>query len=102
MNNSDEAPHRYAKRGPYDCVVTDIVHPGLNGLALSKAIRRKNPKQPIVIFTGGMSDAQARSFQRLNNIPVLRRPLGDWREFPRLLKGALGGQIKKEKEDRQE
>jgi DNA-binding NtrC family response regulator len=67
--NGDEALRCYAKHGPYDVVLTDIVHPGLNGLALSKAIRRKNPKQAIAVFTAGMSDAMTHSFQRLN-IPV--------------------------------
>jgi len=92
--NGDEALRCYAKRGPYDVVLTDIVHPGLDGLALSKAIRRKNPRQPIAIFTGGMSDSAVRSFQRLN-IPVLLKPHADWQELSRLLKAAMT--IKKKK-----
>jgi len=42
------------------------------------------------------SDSAVRSFQRLNIMPVLLKPLVDWQELPRLLEAAMA--IKKKRE----
>jgi DNA-binding NtrC family response regulator len=71
--NGDEALEQYERNEPYDVVLTDFVHPGLNGLELAKAMRRKNPKQGVAMFTAGMSASAVRSCRRLK-IPVLWKP----------------------------
>jgi CheY-like chemotaxis protein len=68
--DGDEAFKRYCDHGPYDLVITDYVHPGLDGFKLAKAIRRKNPNQVVAMVTVGMPDSAANSLHRLN-IPVL-------------------------------
>src|SRR6267378_5139548 len=50
--DGDEALLRYRECGPYDIVVTDYDHPGLNGYLLAEAIRKQNPSQPIACLTG--------------------------------------------------
>jgi DNA-binding response OmpR family regulator len=45
--DGDEALRLYKKRGPYDAVLTNIGHPGLDGIELAKSIRNQNPKQRI-------------------------------------------------------
>ena len=49
--DGDEALARYRQSRPYDLVLTDLYHPGLNGIELARAIRRENPSQAIAIFT---------------------------------------------------
>jgi len=49
--DGDKAFKIYCKRGPYDLVLTDIAHPGLDGLDLAKAILKKNPAQPLAYAT---------------------------------------------------
>jgi len=53
--DGDEAFARYRKQGPYDLVLTDLYHPGMNGVELARAIRRENPAQAIAMFTIGFS-----------------------------------------------
>jgi CheY-like chemotaxis protein len=49
--NSWDARALYEKSGPYDLVLTDVDHPGMNGIDLAAAIRRRNPTQHIGILT---------------------------------------------------
>ena len=48
--DGDEALRLYKKR-PYDVVLTNIGHPGLDGIELAKSIRNQNPKQRIGFVT---------------------------------------------------
>ena len=57
--NGDSAFQRYLADGPFDLVLTDIEHPGMNGVDLMHAIHEKNPKQNVQIITAW---------------PVLRKP----------------------------
>jgi CheY-like chemotaxis protein len=50
--NGNRAFRRYRKEGPYDLVLTDIEHKGMNGVELMHAIGKKNPKQNVRIITG--------------------------------------------------
>jgi EAL domain-containing protein (putative c-di-GMP-specific phosphodiesterase class I) len=47
-----EAVDRIA-RGAYDVVVSDIAMPGLDGLALLRAVRERDLDVPVVLMTGG-------------------------------------------------
>jgi CheY-like chemotaxis protein len=50
--NGTKALRRYAKEGPFDLVLTDIEHKGMNGVELMHAIRKKNPMQRVGLITG--------------------------------------------------
>jgi CheY-like chemotaxis protein len=50
--NGTKALRRYSKEGPFDLVLTDIEHPGMNGVELMRAIHNKNQKQQVRIITG--------------------------------------------------
>jgi CheY-like chemotaxis protein len=50
--NGDTALEYYRKYGPFALVMTDIAHPGMNGVQLVNAIRRENPEQKIIIVSG--------------------------------------------------
>jgi CheY-like chemotaxis protein len=47
--NGGEALRLYRKRGSYDLVLTDIQHPGPDGIELLKRIRKTNPAQAIAV-----------------------------------------------------
>jgi DNA-binding NtrC family response regulator len=79
--DGNEGVKQYLEQGPFDVVLTDVYHPGLDGLQLSKTIRGANDKQVIVVFSGGMSKAYTRSFQNLG-IPILLRPIDMRRLVP--------------------
>ncbi len=51
-SNGDEALRTYCERGPYDLVMTDLYHTGLNGIELVTAIHKWNPKQSVVFMSG--------------------------------------------------
>ena len=68
--DGDDALARYRESGPYDLVLTDLYHPGLNGVELARAVRRENPAQAIAVFTAGnVPDSFMEVFWNLN-IPV--------------------------------
>jgi PleD family two-component response regulator len=50
--NGNRAHRRYSKEGPFDLVLTDIEHRGMNGVELMHAIHKENQKQDVRIVTG--------------------------------------------------
>jgi CheY-like chemotaxis protein len=50
--NGNKAFRRYRKEGPFDLVLTDIQHKGMNGVELMQTIHRKNRKQHVRLVTG--------------------------------------------------
>jgi DNA-binding NtrC family response regulator len=70
--NGDEALWFYRKRGPYDLVLTDIQHPGPDGIEVVKRIRETNPAQAIAMVSGFAAEAQ--SIRHRFKIPMLSFP----------------------------
>jgi CheY-like chemotaxis protein len=50
--NGTKALRRYSKEGPFDLVLTDIEHQGMDAVKLMHAIRKRNPSQRVGIITG--------------------------------------------------
>lgn len=50
--NGDRVFRRYRTEGPFDLVLTDIEHTGMNGVELMHTIHKKNPEQDVRIITG--------------------------------------------------
>jgi two-component system, NtrC family, C4-dicarboxylate transport response regulator DctD len=50
--NGTKALRRYSKEGPFDLVLTDIEHKGMDGVELMHAVHKKNRKQSVGIITG--------------------------------------------------
>ena len=48
--NGTKALQMFRKR-PYALVITDLLHPGLNGAELIGKIRRLKPRHPVLLFT---------------------------------------------------
>jgi len=53
--DGDAAFTHYRQQGPYDLVLTDLYHPGMNGVELARAIRQENPMQALAVFSAGIS-----------------------------------------------
>ena len=53
--DGDEALTHYHHSGPYDLVLTDLYHPGMDGVELARVIRRENPTQALAIYTACIS-----------------------------------------------
>lgn len=49
--DGNDALRLYAESGPYNVVLTDIEHPGPNGLELAKTIWHRNRKQKVGFIT---------------------------------------------------
>lgn len=56
---------------PIDCILTDVVMPGMDGIALAEAVRKRRPDLPIVLTTG-FSEQIVREGAR--DLPVLFKP----------------------------
>lgn len=54
--DGDAALKLYYDHGPFDVVITDVLHPGKDGVALAALIKEFNPNQTILILTGADPD----------------------------------------------
>lgn len=63
--------YRSVRKSGYDLVLTDIAHPGMDGLALIDAIRKKNPQQKIGVLSGAYWVKQKLAESR---VPFLQMP----------------------------
>ncbi|MGA7767892.1 MAG: response regulator [Candidatus Sulfotelmatobacter sp.] len=73
--DGNEALRLYRKRGQYDLVVTDIMHPGPDGIELVKRIRARNPTQPMAIVAAWRNSILQPIRHRFK-IPALPMPCG--------------------------
>lgn len=54
---------RLFENNEFDLLIIDLILPGINGLELSKAIRKSNPKIPIIMLTAlGTTDDKLEGF----------------------------------------
>ena len=52
--------------GPYDLLLTDIVMPGLDGIALALKVAKERPSMPVLLMTGYAAERQ-----RAHNLDAL-------------------------------
>lgn len=57
------------------CLLLDIRMPGMDGLALQKLLREKNPDLPVIIITGHGDVDSAREAFRTHAVDFLEKPL---------------------------
>ncbi len=64
-------------RGKFDVVLTDIRMPGMDGMALTKWIKRTRPDTNVIVMTGYASIDSAAIAVRLGAFDHLLKPFGD-------------------------
>ena len=64
------------ERRPIDVVLLDLRMPGMDGMAVLKAIKEKWPDTEVVIITGYPSVETAKEAVRLGAFDYLAKPLG--------------------------
>ncbi|MNG96811.1 Blue-light-activated protein [compost metagenome] len=76
-----------AAEGPFDAVFSDVVMPGMGGLALAKELRRQHPQLPVIL-TSGYSDAIVEGGHQ--GFAFLAKPYSAEQVF-KMLEKVLGG-----------
>ena len=71
VGDGDTALHLYCESGPYDLVVSDVLHPGINGIDLVERIRGRNPAQAVAFVSGIMGTVE---LEHRPKVPILPTP----------------------------
>ena len=74
---------------PPDCVLTDVQMPGMNGLELQAAIRRRTPGLPVIMITAFPSEAVRERALAAGALHFLSKPVAA-DTVARCLQQALG------------
>ncbi len=61
---------------PFDVVLLDLRMPGMDGMAVLKAIKREWPKSEVVVITGYPTVESAKEAVRLGAYDYLAKPVG--------------------------
>lgn len=69
----------------FDCVVTDVRMPGMDGLALHQALAEHDPRLPVIIITGHGDIDMAVTTVRAGAFDFIEKPIDDKRLASRLL-----------------
>jgi FixJ family two-component response regulator len=65
------------RRGRVDCLIADIHLPGMNGVALLRALAADGEVPPAVLITARDDAATLESIRRAGPTPHLRKPFSD-------------------------
>ena len=69
--DGDTALRLYCESGPYDLVVSDVLHPGINGIDLVERIRGRNPAQAVAFVSGILGTVEPEHGLK---VPILPTP----------------------------
>ncbi len=70
-----EASLNPSQARPFDCVLSDIRMPGLNGVETYKAIRAKQPDLPVVLMSAYLDDDLVKEGLAAGAMAALTKPL---------------------------
>ena len=65
------------ERETFDCMVTDVQMPGINGLRLLRAVRDRDLDLPVILMTGNPDVATAAAAVEYGAAHYLIKPIGD-------------------------
>jgi len=71
--NGQEAMETWEKFHP-DLVITDIRMPNMSGFELANNLRKKNPRQKIILMTGYANEAEVLAQQEDHGFPFFTKP----------------------------
>ena len=73
--SGDEALQLVSKQS-FDCVITDIAMPGMDGEELQKRLAAEFPDLPVIAVTGNVMEADADRFKQSGFMAVIPKPYG--------------------------
>ncbi len=71
--NGEEALSVWEQFKP-DLVISDIRMPKMSGFELANALRKKNPKQKVILMTGYADEAEVLEQQKSHGFPFFTKP----------------------------
>ena len=71
VSDGDAAMRLYCESGPYDLVLSDVWHPGIDGIELVERIRERNPAQAVAFVSGILGIV---GLEHPPKVPVLATP----------------------------
>jgi EAL domain-containing protein (putative c-di-GMP-specific phosphodiesterase class I) len=77
--SSGEEALRQLGQGSFDCMVSDVQMPGINGLRLLRAVRDRDLDIPVILMTGSPEVASAAAAVEYGAYQYLIKPVGNQR-----------------------
>lgn len=74
-SDGEEALEVFKGQGGFDLVVTDLVMPGVGGMALYKALKERDPKVKVIIMTGYPLGGGTRELLEEGQVFWIQKPL---------------------------
>jgi CheY-like chemotaxis protein len=93
--NGEEAMDVWESFKP-DLVLSDIRMPRMNGFELANAIRKRDPKQKIILMTGYTDEAEVLEQQKAHGYPFFTKPADLQTTVLKIVQEVLGGSYKPE------
>ena len=88
--NGEEALLQYEKFKP-DLIISDIRMPNMTGFDLASAIRKRNPKQKIILMTGYADEVEVLEQQKSHGFPFFTKPADLQTTVSKIVKDVLEG-----------
>ena len=93
--NGEEALDVWENFKP-DLVLSDIRMPKMNGFELANAVRKRDPKQKIILMTGYTDEAEVLEQQKTHGFPFFTKPADLQTTVLKIVKDVLAGSYKPE------
>jgi CheY-like chemotaxis protein len=74
-SDGKEALELFASQGGFDLVVTDLVMPGVGGMALYKTLKERDPEVKVIIMTGYPLGGGTRELLEEGSVFWIQKPL---------------------------
>jgi EAL domain-containing protein (putative c-di-GMP-specific phosphodiesterase class I) len=97
--SSGEEALSWLTRETFDCMVTDVQMPGINGLRLLRAVRDRDLDIPVVLMTGNPDVATAAAAVEYGASHYLIKPVGNDRLDDTVARAANAGRMARLKRD---
>lgn len=91
--NGQQALEEWDKFHP-DLIISDIRMPGMTGFELANTIRKKAPKQKIILMTGYADEAEVLEQQKSHGFPFFTKPADLQTVVSKMVKEVLAGTYK--------
>ena len=88
--NGEEALAIWEQFHP-DLVISDIRMPKMSGFELANALRKKNPKQKVVLMTGYADEAEVLEQQQSHGFPFFTKPADLQTTVTKIVEDVLAG-----------